>query len=378
MFTRSRILFAVVVSGLAAATPVSAQFGPGVRYNYQFGLSPGLSYNPWLPSLPLAPGRYSYSGYTLSGVGASGPYEISYAYYRNGAVLLGGGGSPYAGGYYGGVGSGPGWAAGEGSAVAARQRSAVAAAQRGAKYDVAPKGGATSQDFDRMLRDPANRRDGQMPAIDAALINPPEEAILSGEVLGRLSTLIAELEGKGKKAESGLCPPELMLKVVFDGGAAADAANQFRTSELTFPAALTGRDHTNLRAGLELAYRPVVAAAHAGKKVVSSDADKLLAEVTKARETVAPLVKDWSVDDAKAVSRFFTRLEAAAKYTKEATAAGVAGVKWSQFGAPVADLSKHLTKYKLRFGPPAAGDEDAYHSLHRGLLAYYAGLLQAK
>ncbi len=377
MFTRSRILFAVVVGGLAAA-PAPAQFGPSARYNYQFGLSPALPYNPWLPTLPLAPGRYSLSGYTLSGTGANGPYEVSYVYYRNGAAIVGGGGSPYAGGYYGGVGSGPGWAAGEGSAVAARQRSAVASAQRGAKYDVAPKGGATSQDVDRMLRDPANRRDGQGPAIDAALVNPPEEAILSGEVLGRLSTLIAELEGKGKKAESGLCPPELMLKVVFDGGAAADAANQFRTSELAFPTALTGRDSSDLRTGLELAYRPVVSAAHAGKKVMPSDADKLLAEVAKARETVAPRVQDWSVDDARAVSRFFTRLEAAAKYMKDATAAGVAGVKWSQFGAPVADLSKHLTKYKLRFGPPAAGDEDAYHSLHRGLLAYYAGLLQAK
>lgn len=377
MFTRSRFLFAVVVGGLAAATPAPAQFGPGVRYNYQFGLSPALPYNPWLPSLPMAPGRYSYSGYTLSGWGASGPYEISYGYYRNGAAYISGG-SPYAGGYYGGVGSGPGWAAGEGSAVAARQRAAVASAQRSAAYDVAPKGGATA-DLDRVLRDPAAaRRDGPAPAIDAALVRPPEEAILSGEVLGRLAALIADLEAKGKKTESGLCPPELMLKVVFDGGPAADAANQFRTVELAFPSALAGAEHTDLRAGLEQAYRPVATAAHAGKKVAPADADKLLAEVAKAREGVAPRVKEWSVDDARAVSRFFARLESAAKFVKDPNAAGVAGAKWSQFGATVADLSKHLTKYKLRFGPPAAGDEDAYHSLHRGLLAYYAGLLQAK
>ncbi|MEO2089852.1 MAG: hypothetical protein ABGY75_10200, partial [Gemmataceae bacterium] len=135
---------------------------------------------------------------------------------------------------------------------AARQRAAVASAQRSAAYDVAPKGGATA-DLDRVLRDPAARRDAQAPAIDAALVSPPDEAVLSGEVLGRLAALIADLEAKGKKTESGLCPPELMLKVVFDGGPAADAANQFRTVELAFPSALTGAEHADLRAGLEQA-----------------------------------------------------------------------------------------------------------------------------
>jgi hypothetical protein len=39
---------------------------------------------------------------------------------------------------------------------------------------------------------------------------------------------------------------------------------------------------------------------------------------------------------------------------------------------------KHLGKYGMTFGPARTGDDAAYFSVHRGLLAYYAGLLQAK
>ena len=365
---------AVGVALLATAAPAPAQFGPSVMYNYQFGLAPAVSYNPWLPGLPLVPGRYSYSGYTLTGTGLNGPYSVGYAYYHVG--LYGGGG--YGGGY-GGVGMGSGYFAGEGSRVLDQQRAAIAAAQRNAKWDTGVS--SSTPEFDTWLKEQSNRRETRDPAagakVNPALLHPTDEAVLSGDVLNELAALVTDLEGKGKKADAGLCAPDLLARVVFSG-AGADAANQFRHTEITFPAPLRAMEFDDLRAGLQKAYTPLATTAYAGKKVSVADVDRLLKEIPKARDGCAAFVKAASVDDAQAVVQFFNKLEAATKYLKEPTATGVAGVKWVTLGATVAELVKHANKYKLRFGKAAAGEEAAYYSLHRGLLAYYAGLLQAK
>jgi hypothetical protein len=375
-----RKLFGAAVLGgvvlTVTAPPVTAQ---NVRYNYQFGLYPAASYNPFLPTLPMLPGRFAFSGYTMTGVGLNGPYSVSVGYYKNTALTVGSVGSPYSGGYYGGVGSGPGWAAGSGK-IADKQRSAVASAQRSAKYNTETT--APAPDFDKWMKEQTNRREAKdpanPPAIDPALIHPPEEAILSGDALNRMVGLITELEGKGKRAESGLCGPDLMSAVVFEGGPAADAANQFRSTELVFPDPLLTMPFADLRDSVSKAYSTVAFAAHSGKKVNAADVDRLLRELAKARDIVAPLMKEASVDDAKTISRFYTRLEAATKYLKDPNATGVAGEKWSSVGATTAEVVKHANRFKLRFGPVAAGEEEAYESLHRGLLTYYAGLLRAK
>jgi hypothetical protein len=169
-----------------------------------------------------------------------------------------------------------------------------------------------------------------------------------------------------------------MEAVLFEGGPAADAANQFRAVELVYPEALQGMAFDDLRDGLSRAYSTVALSAHAGKRVLVADADRLVKEVAKARQTAAPLLKEASVDATAEVSQFFTHLESAAKYLKDPNATGVAGTKWSSIGATVAELVKHSNRFKLQFGPAAAGDEAAYESLYRGLLAYYAGLMQAK
>jgi hypothetical protein len=49
---------------------------------------------------------------------------------------------------------------------------------------------------------------------------------------------------------------------------------------------------------------------------------------------------------------------------------GFVNPKWGTEGANVADLVKHMTKFKLLFGPAALGNEEAYVAMHRGLAAY--------
>jgi hypothetical protein len=366
-----------VAAVLTAAGPADAQFGvnPRVGFTYQFGIQPNASYNPFAPFLPTLPGRFTFRGYTLSGVGGT----VSYGYYRSAAAvaptyLFGYNGvdeyAPLSGGF------------GGGGKVAAQQRTAIANAQRNAKWD---KGATdTTPDFDRWLKDAAARREtpdpkaAKGPAVDAALVDPPEEAILSGDALNQLAARVRELEKQGKKANAGLLAPELTTKIVFTGGAAADAANLYRDPTLRFPATFKSDTYAELRTDLEKAFAPVAREVHAGKRSPAADVDKLLKAVERGQQTTRQVVADATFGDACEVSEFFTGLESATKYLKDDKSVGVAGAEWSALGATVAEVVRHQAKYGLRFGPVKAGDEAAYFSLHRGLLAYYAGLLQAK
>jgi hypothetical protein len=359
---------------LTSAGAAQAQFGPRAGFTNVFGYGPNVSYNPFLPFLPTVPGRFSYTGYTLSGTGANGPYTLNIGFYRNAGVT--------SGGYYSGIEPVPPIGSGSGGSgrVTAQQRSALAHAQRNSKWE----SGATSDnaEFDRWLA--ANRRDGTDPkaakpmSVDPALIDPPDEAVLNGDALNQLATKIRELEKQGKKATPGLLAPDLTAKVVFVGGKASDAANQFRQPALRFPAALQTPTYAGLRADLEKAYTVVAKEASAGKKVPAADVDRLLKAITKAHDSTRQLVADAPFADACDLCEFFVTLETATKYLKDDASTGVAGNDWATVGATVAEVVRHQAKYGLKFGPAKGSDEAAYYALHRGLLAYYAGLLQAK
>jgi hypothetical protein len=185
------------------------------------------------------------------------------------------------------------------------------------------------------------------------------------------------LEKLGKKATPGLLAPELTTKIVF-AGAPADAANLYRGTELKYPTTLQGVQFEPLRKELDKAFAPVAKDAHAGKKTNPADVDRLLKAIKKANETSRQSVADAPFAEACDVCEFYTTLESATKYLKDDKAAGVAGKEWSVAGATVAEVVQHQSKYGLRFGPAKGGEEAAYFSLHRGLLAYCVGLAQAK
>jgi hypothetical protein len=363
----NRLAVAAVVAVVGLTGSANGQFQVRYGFGLNYGGFPGVY-----------PGWNTTIGFSLGGVGAPYHYRFSLNNYPTGSNVFSAFPGPGASSY-GGVGVGSGYFAGEGSRIVDQQRAAIARAQRNAQWD---RGVNATPDFDRWLNDQTKSRrttdPNEVPKLNPALLNPPDQLILDGGVLNELAALVTDLEAKGKKAEPGLCAPDLMTKVMFDGGAAADAANLFRHTELTFPEPLRAAGYATLRTNMEKAYTPVAAAAAAGKRVSAADADRLLKEVASARQAAGDLVKDGCVGDAKSVCGFFNRLEAAAKFAKDPAATGVAGTKWAVLGATVADLVKHVNKHKLKFGKAADGDEAAYFSLHRGLLAYYAGLTQAK
>jgi hypothetical protein len=86
-------------------------------------------------------------------------------------------------------------------------------------------------------------------------------------------------------------------------------------------------------------------------------------------------MKDLPFDDAIATRRFLNQLANAIRAMKSGLANGLIDSKWAAEGVVVADLTKHMAKHKLMFGPAPAGSDKTYATLHQ-LLAMYLFVLQ--
>ncbi len=378
---KSIIWILAFLVGLMALPRVSAQFRPRATVNFNAGIYPAASFNPFLPSLPRVPGRFSTHNYTLSGVNANGPYSLNYTFYRNTAVVPAySAPSVYSGGYYGGLSAGYSAVADGKSPIANQLRKAINQEQNRPEWDNRLRGNNPS--FDALLKESATRINPEPGAaalkLTEDLLDPAPEAVTSGDVLNELAALIIEQEAKGKKAASGLCPPDLIEKVHFAGDDTALAANLFRHGELLLPDCLRGPDFLVVREDLQKTYRPLAAVVSAGRKPGAEDLDKFTRAIARSKEELAKYIKEAPTADAITVTEYIKGLSGAVSVLRDPAAVGIAGEKWHSLGVSVADLVKHLNKFKLRIAPATEANEAAYYALHRGLLTYYGGLLQAK
>ncbi len=376
-FVRPTGHFLLAIVGLTLSSAASqAQFA-GFRSNYHYQ--------------PAFPTPYRFYSYQYSSISGYNSFGVPYSFYRYNSTV-----SPfpvnsfnnsnnYAPSYNhssssGSMTGGYGTAYDSSSPDLVRQRQVLQSAQNSAKWNPSGDPGPKN-DLDTWLSDQSSRRDVNnpaQPALDIALINPNDEQLLSGLSLNELATRILALEAKGKKAAPGLCPPELVDKIVFTGGPAADALNIFHTSKIACPDIFNMPELSTLLEAFEKTYAPIATTAQSGKKALPADIDRLQSLLEKAKSTTEPMLKPAPIKEAKALLAFYASLESGLKYLKTDASVGVVGDKWNSIGVNVSDLVKHLRKFQIRFGRASAGDDAAYGSLHRGMLAYYAALSQAK
>jgi len=124
--------------------------------------------------------------------------------------------------------------------------------------------------------------------LDATLVAARDADVLSGKALNEVVLVIRDLEAKGRKADSSLLPPELLNKIAYQGGAAAEVLTTSSAGTVSFPWPLTRSDFAQVRTDLEQPANAVLDPLAAGKKVDAATADRLAAAVTKAKTAVAP------------------------------------------------------------------------------------------
>jgi hypothetical protein len=257
-----------------------------------------------------------------------------------------------------------------------RQKREIAAAQANASFQAMT--GEANAHVAKWVADQGNPSSTVDPltAVDPSLIHPTEDALVSGLTLNELAARITALDAKGKRAKSGLCPPEFLEKIVFVGGPAADMLNLFqRPSKPSLP--LSVPDGIAVEP-LNQAYASVASSLFAGKRAGPAEARKLADAVLQLRTAMESHISRSSIEDAGRWLSFFNAMERVAKFCTESDAAGVLVPKWSSVGSNVSDLVKHMSKASVRFGRAAAGDELVYATLHRAMLAHYAAAAVAK
>jgi hypothetical protein len=219
----------------------------------------------------------------------------------------------------------------------------------------------------------------QPEALRNALAVEDESQVASGEVLNHVLSAAVALESKGAKGASAFLPPQLLNEIRFTGSPAAEALNTIRTAgKLDHPAAFDADPLRPHAAALEREFAALVAPVLLGRTADSARLAKFEGVLKVAHDAAAPQVRALPFEDAIAVRRYLNRLDAVVKVLKDQTAIGFVNPKWNTEGTNVADLVKHMTKYKLLFGPAERGSEEAYLAVHRGLGTYLAALSQKK
>jgi len=222
----------------------------------------------------------------------------------------------------------------------------------------------------------------QTDPLQRALTARTGSEVASGEALNQILTAIQGAEGKGKGGKappSAFLAPNLMEQVRFGGSPAGEALNLLRSAgKLEFPAAFETDSLRDTRDALDRDFAAAAAPVLAGKPVDPFKLAKLSATVKVAQQKLAPAIKDLPLNEAIAARRLLNQLEAVVKALREAGSSTLVNPKWSTEGTNVADLVKHMTKHKLRFGPADRGNEEAYLALHQALATYLFALTQAQ
>jgi hypothetical protein len=329
-----------------------ANYSPNSSWSWT---SPG--YTP-LPSYSSSYGSLATPGY-MSGASYSSSYGASEA-------------SGYMSGSYS--------SGGRNSAYSDAQREASVAALR--SNPKAVKDAISDQwAYDVLGKTPAAAGGAKTPAAAAlagALRVTTEREVSSGEDLNHLLAAVVIAEEKSAKGRSAYLPPQTLSDIRFAGPVGETLNLLRRSSRLPFPAAFDTPDLRGPREAIERDFSAVAAPLLAGKPL---DAGKLanLEATLKRTEAVAPgIIREQSFEDAITARRFLNQLASTVRTLKAGGVTGLVNPVWATEGTNVADLVKHMTKYKLQFGPAAEGDEPSYLALHRALSTYLFVLMQPK
>lgn len=223
------------------------------------------------------------------------------------------------------------------------------------------------------LKDPALKNEPE--EVRKALTASTEAEVASGEMLNNILVASLALEKKGMKTTGVALPPDLLSKVRFTGTPSGEALNLLRAAgNLPFPSLFAEDKMRLVKDEIEKAMVAVAATASTGKAIDQLRVARLSDSVQRARERITPVARNLPFEDAIAARRFLNDLDAIGKLLQDSKMAGLVDPRWATEGVTVPDLVKHMSKYKLLFGPAQNDGAEAYLALQRGLAAYHASL----
>jgi len=212
-----------------------------------------------------------------------------------------------------------------------------------------------------------------------ALSITDEAELLSGQALNQILVAVNNAEAKGAKGPSAFIPPPVLAEVRFAGPPAAEAVNfLLQGAKLTFPVAFDDPKLKDVREELDKDYVAVATPLRDGKLPEPMKLMKLGFTIQRAQELASPVIRDLPFDDAVHARQFLNRLDVALVAFKAQNSFLMFNPAWTTEGGSVGDLVKHMTKFKLQFGPAVGDGGDSYMAMHKGLSTFLFVLTQPK
>jgi hypothetical protein len=205
-----------------------------------------------------------------------------------------------------------------------------------------------------------------------------ETEVASGEALNHILAATVVAEAKGGKGVSAFLPPQVLGDVRFAGkaGEALDLLRQ--AGRLPFPAAFDTPELRPMRDAIERDFAALAAPMLLGKPYESGKLAILEADLKKTELASPVVIREQSFEDAIATRRFLNQLAGLTRTLRAGGTTGLLNPAWATDGTSVADLVKHMAKYKIQFGAAPEGNEPSYLALHRALTTYLFVLSQPK
>ena len=216
-------------------------------------------------------------------------------------------------------------------------------------------------------------------AIRGAVASADPERINSGEALNALLKEISSLEAKELRGPSAYISPLQVDDVRFGGSPAADLFTLTRLgASRMIPPAFDGADLAGPRVELARDFEAVAKVVRKGKSPDPREVKKLEESFEEFRSAARSALNSLAEPDAAAARRFIEQMAGAVKALNAGSAGGLVEPKWAAEGLTVSDLTRHMARYKLEFGPAPKGADQSYTALHRNLATYLFVLKQTQ
>jgi hypothetical protein len=370
------------------------RIGPGVLVN-RLGSTGSLYGNPYAPT-PLSP--YSGYGYSPSGSysggcygsgygnggGTNGGYSVGSGNYSGGSYGASGGTSGYSGGNsgaYGGSCGDPysGYLTGGAAVISSQASFLVSKRQADVLHEQAR---SSAVDVQRKIYEEWKyerndqptleqiRRENWEQAYKRAIFNPPLNDIWSADALNRIFDHASRIQGRGLAGQTIPLDDETVNQISFSIGVAGNVGALKDKGKLHWPKVLERKEFGTERNLFTHLTADAVRQGAMNNKVDNGTIEAMESNLAALNEKLAERIRDLSPDNYVGAKHYLNELDQALRILKRTDVAKFLNNEYVARGKTVGELIQDMSSLGLRFAPAVPGNEAAYNSLYRGLVAY--------
>lgn len=206
--------------------------------------------------------------------------------------------------------------------------------------------------------------------IRRARNNPPSHEIWSGQALNELLTAIQQQDARNVRGPTVQVSPETVSHINVNASGSTGTIGLLRDGgKLTWPAVLQRPAFEDQRKQIDSLARKAYQQAQAGP-APGDVIDGMTEAVNKLNDTIGAQIHSLTPTDYSRAKSYVREIESTIKMLQDPNVGNYLSKKWAVKGGTVGEVVDNMTSQGLRFAPATHGDEPAYNTMYRGMVAY--------